>query len=777
MKKNFIIIILLTGLFSAVAAQQRESLIYSFPLPRPHTGIIIGNGTQGLMIWGQDSLLNITIGHNGFWDHRGKNELKNLTTFKDFKERIYRGDKTVTRMFSGETNEGIHRQIGGGNLEIKFPSGYILKKGILDINTATATIYLSGHDSTEVYITIRQLIKPAAELQIAWLNIPKNLVPEITLQPSWNWIGSTLKKAGITAPEEWKTKINIKGFTQTLPEDAPLNIGYRYIMEEGKLLIGSYLGEISNTEFDKKLTESTLRQGMNETNKWWKEYWTAVPSFKLPDPVIQEIVDMGLYKQACVTPPQAKGAGLQGPFLEHHQLPPWGGDFHFNINVEMIYEPALASNRPDHFNPLWDIILTALPTMKANGKKFYENDKALFFTHATDDQGNTRGGFWSGIMDQANAAWMATLAWKHYRYTMDENILSEIGWPLLEGSFEAYYATLEEVDDGNNGKRFSLPFTVSPEYGGNNINYCWGRDASFQLAALHSVANILPKAAKILGKPIDSRWEEVSKRLPQYTVVDNVYYPETQLKGKRIGLWEGRDLEGSHRHHSHLAGIYPFCTIDPHDPSQFVILTNTLDNFIFKGPGNWVGWSFPWASTICSRVGNIDAAIKWLHIWEDNMVNESRASLAFSNLPTISRSADFRFSPTSKGGFPWERARKSKSLERMQMDASMAALTAVFELFVQNKKDDILDVLPYIPSGWKDFSFSGILTEGAFLVSANVKNGEIQNIQIKSTKGGLLKLKNNMGKSYKLNGRIITNAPLIGEYNTQKEEVVIFEKL
>lgn len=777
MKRNFLTIVFLTGFLCVVIAQERESLTYDFPLPRPHTGIIIGNGTQGLMIWGKDSLLNITIGHNGFWDHRGKNELKNLTTFKDFKEKIYRGDKTFLKLFTADKSDGIHRQIGGGNLEIKLPSKYILKKGILDINTATAIIYLSGPGNTEINITIGQLIKPADELQIAWVNIPKNLVPDITLQPSWNWVSSKLIKAGITAPEEWQTNNNIKGFTQTLPEDAPLNMGYRYIMEKDKLLIGSYLGEISKTEFDKKLTESTLEQGINKTNKWWKEYWASVPSFKLPDPVIQEIADLGLYKQACVTPPHAKGAGLQGPFLEHHQLPPWGSDFHFNINVEMIYEPALASNRPDHFNPLWNIILTGLPTMKANGKKFYENDKALFFPHATDDRGITRGGFWSGIMDQANAAWMATLAWKHYRYTMDENILSKIAWPLLEGSFEAYFATLEEVDDQNNGKRLSLPFTVSPEYGGNNMKYCWGRDASFQLAALHSVANILPKAAKILGKPIDSRWADVSNRLPQYTVIDNVYYPETQLKGERIGLWESRDLEGSHRHHSHLASIYPFCTIDPFDSSHFVVLTNTLDNFIFKGPGNWVGWSFPWASTIWSRVGNINAAIKWLHIWEDNFVNEGRASLAFSDLPYISRSADFRFSSTSKGGFPWERARKSKSFERMQMDASLGALTAVFELFVQNKKDDILDVLPYIPTGWRDFSFSGILTEGAFLVSANVKNGEIQNIQIKSTKGGLLRLKHNMGKTYKLNGSIIKNAPPVGEYNTKKEEVIIFEKL
>ncbi len=52
------------------AAARTDSLTWQFPLPRTHTGMLIGNGTQGLMIWGKDNRLHITIGHEGFWDRR-----------------------------------------------------------------------------------------------------------------------------------------------------------------------------------------------------------------------------------------------------------------------------------------------------------------------------------------------------------------------------------------------------------------------------------------------------------------------------------------------------------------------------------------------------------------------------------------------------------------------------------------------------------------------------------------------------------------------------------
>ena len=48
-----------------------QKIDFLFPLPRPHTGIAMGNGLFGALIWGSDSI-NITINRADFWDHRGE---------------------------------------------------------------------------------------------------------------------------------------------------------------------------------------------------------------------------------------------------------------------------------------------------------------------------------------------------------------------------------------------------------------------------------------------------------------------------------------------------------------------------------------------------------------------------------------------------------------------------------------------------------------------------------------------------------------------------------
>ena len=44
---------------------------WTFPLPRTHTGMLLGNATLGAMIWGEGDTLRITVGRADLWDHRG----------------------------------------------------------------------------------------------------------------------------------------------------------------------------------------------------------------------------------------------------------------------------------------------------------------------------------------------------------------------------------------------------------------------------------------------------------------------------------------------------------------------------------------------------------------------------------------------------------------------------------------------------------------------------------------------------------------------------------
>ena len=48
-------------------------MIYTreFPLPEQQQGAMLGNGLLGAQLWGEDNLLNMSIGCAALWDHRG----------------------------------------------------------------------------------------------------------------------------------------------------------------------------------------------------------------------------------------------------------------------------------------------------------------------------------------------------------------------------------------------------------------------------------------------------------------------------------------------------------------------------------------------------------------------------------------------------------------------------------------------------------------------------------------------------------------------------------
>lgn len=751
--------LLLFGTLTALA--QPGPLTWPFPILRPHAGVLLGNGTQGLMLWGEGRTLKITIGRAGFWDHRGGNEFSTRTTFQDVKRMLQAGDEAgIKAAFAvpekaGAPNLGRPQQIGGGRLEITLPDGWRLQRAVLDLATGTVNVFAKNPAGKEEKLGVKQQVE-SAEVEFSWIDLPTSLrgKTQQKLIPSWESVKGQLERVGVKPPVE-NTDTNRGSFTQTLPNDAALTISYS--LSTDKIWLTTELGDYKFVAPLEGIVDENARLN------FWKTYWQSVPRLRLPDPVLQEIVDYGLYKQACVTPPQGVAAALQGPFNEDYQLPPWSNDYHFNINIQMIYGPALPSNRADHLTPLWSMMAGWMPELKKNGEAFFGRKGALLLPHAVDDRCRVVGTFWTGTIDHACTAWMAYLAWQHYRYTMDRGILEKTAWPLLEGAFEGYFAMLEEVDDKTapGKKRWSLPVSVSPEYGGSGMN-AWGRDASFQLAALHAIARVMPAAAKALGKPLDPRWADVDARLPAYTTVDGVWMPEFGSKGPRIALWKGQDLVGSHRHHSHLASLYPFCTVDPKDPAHRDVVNTSLRNWTFKGPGAWSGWCVPWASTIWSRMNQPEAAVEWLYFWKRVYTNEGRGTLHNAAFPGTSLIADAGWAKA-----PADRPNR----EIMQMDAGFGALTAVFELLLQ-QRGDVLHVLPAIHRDWKEFSFDNLRAEGAFLVSAKVEGGKTGEIRVKSLAGGPLKLAHGLGETFTVNGQPGNGAVFQKEFG-KNEEVVL----
>ncbi len=167
--------------------------------------------------------------------------------------------------------------------------------------------------------------------------------------------------------------------------------------------------------------------------------------------------------------------------------------------------------------------------------------------------------------------------------------------------------------------------------------------------------------------------------------------------------------------------IHPLGIIDYSQgkESQEIIKTS-LKTLIKEGTSQWTGYSFSWLANIQARMFDGEGAAESLRIFADNFcsinsfhVNGEQHNRGYSN---------FKYRPFT-------------------LEGNFAFAAGIQEMLIQSHTG-IIEVFPAIPNNWENLSFNNLRTEGAFLVSAIIRNGKVQKIEIISEKGGTFKMRN-----------------------------------
>ena len=696
---------------------------WHFPLPRTHTGMLQGNGVMGTMIWGGGGVLNVTIGRADFWDHRGGMEWTETMSFQRIRKCLDAGDsERLAALFASSPAPEGHPMrpsvIPIGRLEMDFGSEATLTTGTLDTDSGAVTVKVRSGGRTGTVAFALDMDNPVAAVSFTGIAPPK-----IRRVPAWKYVGDHLKEIRFEPPEMFAAK-SLMGWVQERPADPALCLGYRKVGKE--LYLATAYGDDARQAraAASALIDECAGAGRSaiqkRANSWWSRHWKRVPAIDIPNDRLAFIYNYGMYKFAGLTNPDGIAATLQGPWIEEYQMPPWASDYHFNINVQMCYWPAYHGNCLEHLRPLFEMVKSWTPTLRHNAKMFLGIDDGLMLPHAVDDRGVCMGGFWAGSLDHGSTAWVAQMMYRYYRYTMDEQFLRETAWPFMVGAMRVYEEMLER-----NGETFELPVSVSPEYH-SQAGMAGGRNASFQFACIHRLCEDLLEAADALGETPRPIWREIQQKCPKASLIGEDGAP-------RIAIWEGTDLEVSHRHHSHLAGIVPFDVLDVSDPKWSAIVSNSMNHWVLRGTGLWSGWCVPWAAMLHAHLGQGGAAEMLLESWERAFTNEGHGTLHDVHITGFSlMGSRYHGCPPAVGG---------GRTEIMQMDAGMSATAAVQEMLLHTRRG-VTHVFPAVPERWRDASFEDMRTDGAFLVSASLKGGRVDRIAVDSPKGGVLKLAN-----------------------------------
>lgn len=405
-------------------------------------------------------------------------------------------------------------------------------------------------------------------------------------------------------------------------------------------------------------------------------------------------------------------ANLQGIWC-HDFNPPWGSDFHTNINLQMNYWPAGCANLTDTEKPFIHFMKMISTFGKETAQKLF-GARGWLVNHTSDAFGRT------GVHDSVDCGffpmagpWLCLNLWEHYEYTGDRKYLEEI-YPILKGACEFVSDYL--VED-KNGCLVTSP-SNSPE---NEFYYTdengekqesmltYGATIDFEIIDALFTRTI--HANRIIEN--DERFiknlEEILSKLPPVKVSERYGTVQEWIK-------DYEENDPGHRHISQLFGLYPGDSINESKPEIYEAAKKTIARRIENGGGS-TGWSRAWTINFYARLKDGNNALKHLSY----LLSECTAYNLFDIHPPF------------------------------QIDGNFGGVSGITEMLIQSHLGEpdsrIVELLPALPDSWKKGKISGVRARGNFVFDIEWDEGKVKNVSVTAEEDNtlLLKLNNRTG--------------------------------
>ncbi|MBQ8643001.1 MAG: glycoside hydrolase family 95 protein [Clostridia bacterium] len=388
-------------------------------------------------------------------------------------------------------------------------------------------------------------------------------------------------------------------------------------------------------------------------------------------------------------------ANLQGVWSEGMSSP-WNADYHTNINLQMNYwhaeEAGLSESVRALFTYMNDYLLpggkkVAAENYRARGMVVHHVSDIYGFAAAAD-------GPWG--MWPMGGAWLAFHMWEHYLYTGDKTFLQNTAYEYIRENALFFMDML--FDDGRGGL-LSGPstspenrFFAADDKGDKHSAYIT-MSPTMDTEIIGGLLRFYKETEEILGiHPEDGKLAgDMADRLPPLSV------------GKHGQLMEWTkdydEPEPGHRHVSHAFGLYPAAQITRATPELYKAIRVTMDRRLASGGGH-TGWSRAWLINMFARLRD-----------GENTMKNIRALFTRSTLPNL-----FDTHPP------------------FQIDGNFGGAAGIGEMVMQSH-EGFISLLPALDESLASGSFTGLCARGGFTVDASWDKGIVTAFAVTSADG------------------------------------------